>query len=72
MLAGEENPEKIFATNFDVIRLESLSANDALDSETGTWRALRYAKEWVILEQVGKFRMLEFKSLDDLKRFLKT
>lgn len=69
--ADEENSDKIIATAFDLNRLEELNVNGRLESETGTWTAIKEQKDITFIENVSRMRIFSFRNVNQLKEYLK-
>lgn len=68
LASGEKEPHGLESTPFDIARIEDMDVGGKVESETGTFTVLRYAKEYLLLETKGGVR--KFASLRTLKAFL--
>ena len=69
MFDTEENePFGIEATPLDLNRLDDAEVGDSVESETGTWKAIRYKASWTLLAEVGNIQ--DFANLKLLKAYL--
>lgn len=58
-------------TEFDIIRLESMDIDSAVNGEFGLWRVLRYKNSYVCLIQHKNVNYKEFATVTDLVNYLK-